>query len=332
VIGAIGSGFDRLVGVFSPAHALRRMAARDLLANARRAEKYAAAKTNRLTGSWHPVNSGVNDIIGASSSAVRGRVRQLVRDFPYFARAINSLTDYTVGEGIIYQARVQDAEGKLDRKLNQKIEDALAWWGDEADIAGKLHFYEIMRLAKRQDVESGEFLIVKTRAKDRNRYLPLALQVYEADWLASPNVRDLPSGRKEDQGIEYDGATGAVTAYHLTDPDGWGKTKRIPASFAAYRRWRLASWWPIRCASTWRRRSTPPNSPRAISPWLKHQTPWAVKSVTPSRTRRPIRSWKISRGRSSNTCAPEKRSFSPTAIGRGRTSRPSCAWSCACWR
>ena len=231
---SLSQGIDALVGLFSPEQGVRRMMAREVIGHARRLnrirqETYAAAKTNRLVGPWSPGNSNINDVIGASSSTVRARVRQLVRDFPYFARAVNIIVDYVVGSGITYQARVQDGSGKLNRKLNQRIEDAVNRWADEADISGKLHFYEMMRLSKRQDVESGEFLLVKTRSDDRRRYLPFCLQAYETDWLSSNTLRGVVAGSEVEQGIEYNAATGRVLAYHLTDPDAWGKTKRISA-------------------------------------------------------------------------------------------------------
>jgi len=228
VAGRLSSGVDRFIGVFAPGTAVKRAFAREALTRLRY-ETYAAAKTDRLTGDWQPLNTNVNDIIGASSSAVRGRVRQLVRDFPYFARAVQSIVDWSVGDGIIYQARVQDAAGKLVTKLNQQIEDAFAWWAEQADISGKLHYYEIQQLAKRQDVESGEFIIVKTISKDRNRYLPFCLQIFEADWLSSPVTGALSAAVKIDQGVEYSSATGKVLAYHFVDPDSWGKTIRIDA-------------------------------------------------------------------------------------------------------
>lgn len=200
--------------------------------------QYAAAKTNRLTGGWNPVNVNVNTVIGASNTAIKGRVRQLVRDFPYFARAVNVLTNFTVGPAITFQSRVRDASGKINKRVCQQIEDGLSFWMDEADVAGKLHYYDIMRLAKRQDVESGEFVIVKTEPRDRNRFCPFALQVYESDWLTSQNDTYFGSGRfmaaaKNEteiwQGVEYYKNTGEVTAYHFTDPDSWGKTVRVPA-------------------------------------------------------------------------------------------------------
>ncbi len=234
----LSSFIDRSIAVAFPGRALKRQMHRNILAWNKRAEMYAAAKTSRLTGPWPLANSNVNDIIAASSPALRARVRQLIRDFPYLDRAANVMVDYSVGSGIIFQSTVKDDAGKLDKKTRQKIEDAINWWMDEADISGKLHYYELMRLAKRQDLESGEFLLVKTYPRDQNRYIPFSLQVYEADWLSSThdnygssaNGIGTDSGLRETrQGIEYEKATGKVTGYWFRDPNYGGTEVYVSA-------------------------------------------------------------------------------------------------------
>jgi len=234
-----GPAVDSLVGTFFPKSELERKIYRIKLEKLKnRSETYAAARSNRMTGTWSPGNTDINSIIKASSQSVRGRVRQLVRDFPYFANAVNRLVDYTVGPGIIYQSKIQNADGTLNKKLIQQIEDAFNFWADEADVAKKLHYYEIMQLSKRQDIESGEYIIVKRHRPNENRYLPYVLQVYESDWLTSENDKGLGEAisgiqRGElyniDQGVEYNRLTGEVKYYHFTDPDGWGKSVKIPA-------------------------------------------------------------------------------------------------------
>jgi lambda family phage portal protein len=203
--------------------------------------QYAAAKVTRLTGDWMPLSQNVNEIIRTSAPMLRGRIRQLVRDFPYFARAVDVLVDYTVGTGMSFQSRVLNprwtpgskTEKKIDRVTCQKVEDAVAWAMDEADAAGRLHFHELEQLGKRQDVEAGEFLFVKTAIKDPKRYLPFALQAYEADWLTDLHAVTV-GGNKIEQGREYDPLTGRIVAYHFADPWGWGKPKRIPAEYVLH--------------------------------------------------------------------------------------------------
>lgn len=229
--GVLSRLIDNTIGVFSPKSAFSRKYYRSLLAAKKRSAQYAAAKTSRLTGDWSPLDASINDLIRASSPAVRARVRQLIRDFPIFSRAVQVTLDNAIGTGIIFQSRVTDTTGKsIDEKLSEKIESAFNFWADKADISGQMHYYELMQLAKRQELETGEFIIAKRRSRSTRRYLPFALQIIESDWLTgNPSVK-IPSTNKIDQGIEYITATGEPVAYHFSDPDGWGKAVRIPAA------------------------------------------------------------------------------------------------------
>jgi len=232
----LSSAIDRAIALISPKSALMRKMYRERLAG--RTEMYAAAQTTRLTGAWSIANPNVNDIIGLSSPAVRSRVRQLIRDFPYLARAANVMVDYTIGSGIMFQSKAKNASGKLDKKRIQLIEDSVRWWMDEADASGRLHFNEMMRLTKRQDLESGEFVIVKTYPKTPGKYIPFALQAYEADWLSGAHdsygsggigMSAGPGEKETRQGIEYEKMTGRVTGYWFMDPNYGGKEVYVPA-------------------------------------------------------------------------------------------------------
>lgn len=242
----IGSGLDRAIGIFSPRSEKVRRIERVKAAQVR---QYAAAKVNRLTGDWIPANQDVNSLIRSSSSIVRARSRQLVRDFPFFARAVNILTNYTVGTGIRFQSRVIDEAASTDKKavFNKRairqIEDAISWAMDEMDASGgpsrRLHGYELERLGKRQDVENGEYLFVKKWLKEPGRYVPFCLQAYESDWLTS-SYTTLAEGNQIDQGIEFDPATGRIVAYHFAVPSGFNsltgsvKSQRIPAEYVIH--------------------------------------------------------------------------------------------------
>lgn len=196
---------------------------------ATRKARYAAGRRPVNGGGWHPTSGqSINDLISAATPTVREKVRGLVRNFPYFARANNVLAGYVVGEGIQFQSRVSTPDGKFDNKSIQKIEDAANFWMDEADVAGKLHFYEMMELAKRQDGENGEFLIVKRASKKKGRFIPYCLQMLEPDWLTSDSTPKI-KGNTIKQGVEYNLDTGEPLFYHFTDPDGWGKPAVVAA-------------------------------------------------------------------------------------------------------
>ena len=203
--------------------------------------QYTAAKSNRLTGDWIPINQDVNTLIRTSSAQIRARSRQLVRDFPFFARAVSVLTNFTVGSGIQFQSQVRKADNSFDKKICDQIEDAVKWGMDELDAGGRMHGHELERLCKRQDVEAGECLLVKVMLKDPNRYTPLAYIPYEPDWLSSvPEI--VGAGNQFDQGIEYDPRTGKVIAYHFAVPTGYGypymtgtmNVQRIAASYVIH--------------------------------------------------------------------------------------------------
>ena len=227
----IGKAIDDLVGVFSPQAKLQRMAAREAInkVQSARSAQYAAAKTSLSTGGWTPVDTKINTLLSGSLTALRARARQLVRDMPAMSTAVDRIVDFEVGSGIKLQSKVKDpSTGKLSKGINQKIEDAWKYWCDEADASGLLHFNEIQQVCCREEVEVGEYILVKKMAKERGRYLPLSLMMLEPDSLSSFSAKPI-QGNEIHEGVEYNKQTGAVLAYHFEDPDRWKKTLRIPA-------------------------------------------------------------------------------------------------------
>lgn len=221
---SIGNIFDRFVGIFSPDKQLRHMASRKILKR-----QYAAAKGNTNTGGWNPVDNNINTVIANSVGKLRTRARQLVRDMPAMAAAVQRVEEFTVGNGITLQARVKDqSTGKLAQGINGKIEDVWKRWCDEADAGGRLHFHEMQQLACRQSIEVGEYIFIKRFTRSRGRFLPFDLLAIEPDQLSSYGATPLP-GNEIHQGVEYDPRTGRAMAYHFEDSNRWEKPKRYPA-------------------------------------------------------------------------------------------------------
>lgn len=182
--------------------------------------EYAAAKYSRLTGDWNPVDETITDLTGNSGALIRAKVRQLCRDFPYFARALNVTVDFVVGDGMQLDSTVSFRNGKINKVASQQIEDAYRFAYDELDISGRMHGVEMERLSKRQDIETGEFLAIKRFSKKKSRYIPFCVQMIEADWLTTMGSQ--PTGRKTvEQGVEIDGDTGEVTGYWFQNPDSY---------------------------------------------------------------------------------------------------------------
>ena len=218
---------DRIIGVFSPRSQLERMAARELIQRVR--SQYAAAKPGVQGGNWTPHDGKVNTVIANSVHTLRSRARQLVRDMPAMSAAIDRVEQFTVGNGICLQGRVKDpSTGRLAQGINTKIEDAWKYWCDQADAGGRLHFYEIQQLCARQDVEVGEYIVVKQFSRAGGRFLPFSLLLLEPDQLNGYGAQPLP-GNDIHQGVEYDPRTGRAMAYHFEDAERWKKPFRIPA-------------------------------------------------------------------------------------------------------
>ena len=208
---SLSARLGKLVGLFAPG---------TRLAHGKR--MYAAARPTEDAAGWLPMDRNVNDVVRASSSVVRARVRQLVRDFPYFDRAVRMRAALVVGNGIRLQARYYGAgkaSATLDAELNEAVESAFERWCEQADFSGRLHFYDMQALAERQLLECGEYFFI--RRFDRGRY---ALQGIEGDRLTGHGAR-AADGNALDGGIEYEEATRLQSKYlgfvQSNDPVGF---------------------------------------------------------------------------------------------------------------
>ena len=207
--------------------------------------QYAAAQFSNFNMGWNPANATVNEEIESSSVVMRARIRQLVRDNPHFSNAVMISSAYIVGSGIAYQSKVVDAEGNLQKKINQYIEDKYNWFLDGMDIAGRLHGYDFQDLDIRQTCENGEFLNI--RHIDRKSEMPLKYQAVEPDSLAG-YATGQGKTNEISQGIEYNPHTYQAFRYHFIDDTGKDYSK--PADQIVH------GFHPLR-----------PNQLRGISPW-----------------------------------------------------------------
>lgn len=187
---------------------------------------YDAAMSPRGIGSWGPNVIDVNALIAQAGPILRARIRDLVRNFPPFTRAVNGIVAFTVGRGARFQSLALTPEGEPDLPVRRRIEERFRQWMESgADVAGRLHFYEMQALAKRQECECGEFLARFAVPRSRSRH-PLALQFHEPENLSAWRA----AGQEPDtdiwQGVEYDAFTGEPVAYHFQTVFGWERALR----------------------------------------------------------------------------------------------------------
>ena len=94
---------DRAVSYVAPATALRR--ARHRAAMAALARSYEGARLGRRTEGWVVAGSSANAEIGTALSRLRDRSRDLVRNNPYAAKAVQAVVSNLIGTGILPRAR-----------------------------------------------------------------------------------------------------------------------------------------------------------------------------------------------------------------------------------
>ena len=191
---------------------------------------YDGAASSRLIGEWWPGGHDVNALISTASPSLRARVRDLVRNFPPFARAVTAIVAFTVGRGSRFQSLATTSGGEPDFALRHRIEERWRAWMDQADVTGKLHFYELQQLAKRQEVECGEY--IGRFCAPRHRRQAVAVQLFEPENLAAWRIQGQERDTDIYQGIEYDIYTGEPVAYHFQTSYAWQQVSawREPAA------------------------------------------------------------------------------------------------------
>ena len=127
--------------------------------------------------------------------------------------AIDDMARYSFP--LVPQAKTDDAN------WNNDAEQYFNNWAQNADVKGRLHFYDLQRLASICLDRDGDIGVLHVDTDEG-----LKLQLIEADI-----IRDAPNNNGDwDQGISYD-SLGRPTAYSiLDDPEDESSYRSIPAS------------------------------------------------------------------------------------------------------
>lgn len=172
------------------------------------ARAYDAARSSRATWGWIAGSTSANAETLGAIPVLRDRARDLVRNNPYAAKAIDALVNNSIGAGVIPRAKTGDPA------LNEKIDELWARFEAEIDADGTHDFYGLQHLCARAFFESGEVLIRRRpRRINDGLMVPLQYQVVEADLLDHRRSETLADGRIV-QGVEFD-RLGRRRAYWL---------------------------------------------------------------------------------------------------------------------
>lgn len=210
----------RMLLAVAPSWAVRREMARHAVRSLR---AYEAAGQGRRMRNWNASATNADAENQFVLQRLRNRSRDLVRNNPYAARAVDIVVAHQVGYGI--EARPNTGSAALDKR----VKDLWREWCKAPDIASRLDFAGVQALVARSRAESGEVLV--RLYNDGPGRVPLRLQVLEPDHLDEDKTETLAGGGRIIQGVEVN-AAGERVAYwlydqHPGDNAAWTRASRI---------------------------------------------------------------------------------------------------------
>lgn len=210
---------DRAIGTLAPATALKRGAARAVLAAA---SGYSGARRDRnATKGWGAsVSSSADYDTLPDLDVLRARSRDLVRNDPLARSAVSTKVAHVIGAGHLLSPEI-DAEmlGLSEAEAEAWELRALAVWNEwsqstDCDITRHQTFGELEDLVYRSRLKSGDVFAIRRFKKRKGRLLASAVQIVEADRLSNPNWA--ADSEQIAGGVEFD-EDGAAIAYHFAD-------------------------------------------------------------------------------------------------------------------
>lgn len=218
------NALDRAIAVVAPTWAAKRLQARTAMALA---GGYTGAQYRDSTAYWSPGGNDADSDIVFDLAELRNRSRDLVRNSPVGAGALEADVSHVVGTGLTLQARIDADKLGMDddaaAEWQRETECLFAWWAESlfADAYGEQSFYELQDLAYRSARESGDSFALLAGKERAGWPFRLALQIIEADRVCNPKLTADTEAMV--QGKERD-ATGEAVAIHVCSkhPGGLG--------------------------------------------------------------------------------------------------------------
>ena len=207
---------DRFLGYFDPVRAARRFKARAMMSLA--GGYFGGSKSRRGLKQWTPFGYDADSDILPDLSTLRERSRDLIRNNPLAAGAINTKVTNIVGTGLTLQSRIDRSALALTDdqadvwEAQAEREWHLFWESKDCDAARTLNGNGLTKLAYRQVKENGDVFVVLPRIERKGMPYDLKVQLVEADRVSNKdNTQDTDTMAG---GIEKD-EYGAPVNYHI---------------------------------------------------------------------------------------------------------------------
>jgi lambda family phage portal protein len=181
-----------------------------------RRASFAGGQVNRLNGDFLPMIMSPNQEVQWNNWILRARARDLVKNNSYAAGFVNELANNVIGpDGILLQAKVKNANGRLAKATNAEIERGWKEWGmpENACVDGHDTWDDLTRLMIKTIATDGEVFLRKIRYFDNP--FAFSLQLLDADLVDSNyNVPAKDGGNEIRMGVELN-KWGRPVAYHV---------------------------------------------------------------------------------------------------------------------
>lgn len=207
---------DRAIRWAAPAAANRRLLQRAAYAVA--GGYTGGRRDKRSLSAWKTVGNSADADLLPDLPTLRERSRDLVRNEPLAAGAINTATTHVVGTGLMLKSRVKadvlgwEPEQAAEWQKNTEREWCMHADSTDIDAARTLNFYGLQDLAFRSVLENGDALALLPYLNGRSSPYRLAVQLIEADRVC--NKDSAPDTPGLAGGVQLD-ANGAPLAYHV---------------------------------------------------------------------------------------------------------------------
>lgn len=215
---------ERIIAVVSPRLAARHL--RDRMVFNSIGGYTGGRKDRRSMSQWAARGGSADADLLPDLPTLRARSRDLARNAPLAAGALNTVVTNTIGTGLKVQPKIDrellgfNDETAADRWERDAARVFQLWAGSPAcDVTGTQDFIGLQNLAFRSTLESGDVFAVKRFIERPGEPFGYRLQMIEADRVSNPRFQGdgsaLESGNTIAAGVERD-ADGRAVAYWLT--------------------------------------------------------------------------------------------------------------------
>jgi lambda family phage portal protein len=172
----------------------------------RRASTWDGADTGRLYADWSTWTTSPDFEIRFNFRLLRARARDFARNNPWMVGFLDELANNVVGpHGILLQAQIKNALGKLAKATNDEIEAGWEEWGypENASADGHDSWIELQRLIIQTIAIDGECFVRRIRGADNP--FGYTLQLIDADLVDETyNQPAAPNTNRIRMGVELD--------------------------------------------------------------------------------------------------------------------------------